>query len=48
MQKWKKELLAIVFECKKYDQFIFARKVTVKTDHKPLISLFKKPLINAQ
>jgi hypothetical protein len=39
-----KELLAIVFACEKFHQYIFGKKVQVETDHKPLVSIFKKPL----
>ena len=31
-----KEILAIVFGCEKYSEFIYGQKVTVETDHKPL------------
>ena len=39
-----KELLAIVFGCQKYHQYIYSKTTTVLTDHKPLEFLFKKPL----
>ncbi|XP_059060190.1 uncharacterized protein K02A2.6-like [Achroia grisella] len=40
-----KELLAIVFACEKYHQYIYGKKnVIVETDHKPLENIFKKPL----
>lgn len=40
-----KEMLAIVFACKKFHQFIFGRMdLTIETDHKPLITIYKKPL----
>ena len=43
-----KELLAIVFACKRFDQFIVGNKdIRVRTDHKPLESIFKKPILNA-
>lgn len=45
-----KELLAILYACTKFHYFIFGRSmndVTIETDHKPLISIFKKPLIEA-
>ena len=35
-----KEGLAIIFAIKKYHQYIFGRKVTIITDHKPLLGLF--------
>ena len=31
-----KELLAIVHACKRFDQYLFGREVTMETDHKPL------------
>ena len=39
-----KELLAIVFGCDKFHDYIYGRTVTVETDHKPLENIFKKPL----
>lgn len=43
-----KELLAIVFACVRFDQLVVGNpKVTVKTDHKPLVNIFKKPLLSA-
>ncbi|XP_048004084.1 uncharacterized protein K02A2.6-like [Leguminivora glycinivorella] len=40
-----KEMLAILFACEKFRQYIYGKKnVVVETDHKPLESLFKKPL----
>ncbi|PIK48181.1 hypothetical protein BSL78_14973 [Apostichopus japonicus] len=42
-----KELAAIVYGCEKFHQYIFGRMVTVETDHKPLESIFKKPLSRA-
>lgn len=39
-----KELLAICFGVNKYHQYIYGSKFTVETDHKPLISIFNKPL----
>jgi hypothetical protein len=39
-----KELLAIYFGVNKFYQYVFGRRFTVETDHKPLISIFKKPL----
>jgi len=37
-----KEMLAIVCGCEKFDQFICEWKVTVKTDHEPLVSIALK------
>lgn len=42
-----KELLAIVFACERFHQYIFGKeKVIVESDHKPLESIFKKPLMS--
>ena len=42
-----KELLAITFACAKFHQYVYGREVTVHTDHKPLETIFKKPLAKA-
>ena len=42
-----KELLAIVYGCTKFHQYVYGKKVDVQTDHKPLEALFKKPLFQA-
>lgn len=43
-----KELLSVVHACTKFHQYIFTRKdVTIETDHKPLISIYNKPLTAA-
>ncbi|CAH2092466.1 unnamed protein product [Euphydryas editha] len=40
-----KEMLAIVFALERFHQYVYGRSdVVVETDHKPLESLFKKPL----
>ena len=40
-----KELLAIVYACEKFDQYVFGRSnVIVQSDHKPLETIFKKPI----
>ena len=40
-----KELLAIVFACERFEAYIHGRDETnVQTDHKPLVSIFMKPL----
>lgn len=42
-----KELLAIVFACERFHQYIYGKqKVVVESDHKPLESIFKKPLMS--
>ena len=39
-----KELLAILFGCTKFNQYIYSKTVNVETDHRPLEFLFRKPL----
>ena len=39
-----KELLAAVFRCIKFAEYIVGRDVTVESDHKPLEAIMKKPL----
>uniref|UniRef100_A0A8C6PJV3 Gypsy retrotransposon integrase-like protein 1 n=1 Tax=Nothobranchius furzeri TaxID=105023 RepID=A0A8C6PJV3_NOTFU len=39
-----KELLSITYACERFHQFVSGQAVSVETDHKPLIALFKKPL----
>lgn len=39
-----KELLAILWGCIKFHNYIYGHSITVHTDHKPLISIFKKAL----
>ena len=41
-----KELLAVVFACERFHQYIYAKKTTVETDHQPLVSIITKPLDN--
>ena len=42
-----KELLSIVHACDRFDQYVFGREITVKTDHKPLEVILRKPLFAA-
>jgi transposase InsO family protein len=42
-----KELLAVVHACTKFNDYIYGRQAIVETDHKPLISILKKPLHSA-
>lgn len=48
-QKWaqiEKELLAIVFACKRFHYFLYGREFTVESDHKPLGTLFKRDIVD--
>ena len=38
------EMLAVVFACRKFHQYIYGRSVVVETDHKPLQAISAKPL----
>ncbi|KAK2716204.1 hypothetical protein QYM36_010695 [Artemia franciscana] len=38
------ELLAVVFGCKHFHQYIYGRIVSITTDHKPLESILVKPI----
>ena len=42
-----KECLAIVSACDKWDQWLYGMEITVHTDHQPLETIFKKPLLAA-
>ena len=43
-----KEMLAIAFGCEKFKEYLCGQeKITVETDHKPLESILKKPIISA-
>ena len=42
-----KEALAIAYGCQKFHEYVFGRQVQVESDHKPLQSIFKKPLYKA-
>ena len=39
-----KELLAVLFGCERFHQYIYGNKTLVESDHKPLESIIKKPL----
>ena len=43
-----KELLAIVFSLERFHTYVFARRITVQTDHRPLLAIVKKSLTLAQ
>ena len=42
-----KELLAILYGCEHFHQYIYGRTVVVETDHKPLEAIVTKPLYRA-
>lgn len=43
-----KECLAILFSCKKFDQYVCGNsRVTIETDHKPLIAVFNREICKA-
>ncbi|CAB4027032.1 Hypothetical predicted protein [Paramuricea clavata] len=42
-----KEMLAIVFSTGKAREYILGKKTVVQTDHKPLETIFRKPLLSA-
>lgn len=39
-----KELLAIVYSCVKFHNYIYGRQVEIHTDHKPLVSIMKNEM----
>lgn len=39
-----KEMYAVVHGCTKFRQYIWGQKITVETDHSPLVSIYKRPL----
>ena len=39
-----KEMLSLTFACERFHQYIYGQKVVAETDHKPLVSIVKKPL----
>ena len=40
------EMLAVVFGCERFHQYIYGKKVQIESDHKPLESIMKKALQN--
>lgn len=42
-----KKLLAIVFGVERFHQYTYGRQVVVDSDHKPLETIFRKPLASA-
>ncbi len=43
-----KECLSIVFACQRFHHYLYGREtITAETDHKPLVTIFKKSLLSA-
>ena len=42
-----RELLAIVYGVERFHTYLYGQKFTVRTDHKPLVMILQKPLVNA-
>ena len=42
-----KELIGVLFACKKFHDYTIGKHMTVETDHKPLETILKKPLLSA-
>ena len=42
-----KELLAVQFSLERFPQYIYGKKVTIESDHKPLLAIVKKALASA-
>jgi len=38
------EILAVKFACDRFHYYVYGRKTTITTDHRPLISVFQKPI----
>jgi hypothetical protein len=39
-----KELLAVVFACRKFYDYVYGKQIVVETDHKPLVTIINKPM----
>ncbi|XP_038151255.1 uncharacterized protein K02A2.6-like [Cyprinodon tularosa] len=39
-----KELLAVVFACTKFRDYVYGKPIIVETDHQPLVTIVKKPI----
>ena len=40
------KMLAVAFGCQRFHQYIYGKKVTIQSDHKPLEAIVKEPLQN--
>ena len=43
----KKELLTVVFECERFNHYVYGRPVELDADHKTLAPITKKPLVSS-
>ena len=43
-----KELLAVLFGCERFHQYVYGNKTFTESNHKPLESIMKKPLARAR
>jgi hypothetical protein len=42
-----KELTAVVFGCEKFHSYVYGKPIDIDSDHKPLVSISRKPLVLA-
>ncbi len=42
-----KELTAVVFGCEKFHCYVYGKPIDIDSDHKPLVSISRKPLVQA-
>lgn len=42
-----KELLAVVFACTKFNDYIYGKQIQIETDHQPLVTILNKPIYTA-
>ena len=42
-----KELLAVLFACTKFHDYIYGQDIVVEMDHQPLVTIVQKPLLSA-
>ncbi|RXN21973.1 Transposon Ty3-G Gag-Pol poly [Labeo rohita] len=42
-----KELLAVVFACTKFNDYIYGKQIHIETDHQPLVTILNKPIYTA-
>ncbi|XP_051984856.1 uncharacterized protein K02A2.6-like [Xyrauchen texanus] len=42
-----KELLAVVFACTKFNDYIYGKQIHIETDHQPLVTILNKPIHTA-